>query len=133
MFLHSLIVFNIGYKHCSVFISVGATNNASTKACRAWVAGCRFIPALYVYYALCCVRDYCFAMKSLSLGIVRASASSALAYSRLCSGNPFLRRGGGCGRAAGGRRAKKIGAESPTAPRACEGRGNAPTPIILPV
>ncbi|MDR1975076.1 MAG: hypothetical protein LBQ31_10495 [Bacteroidales bacterium] len=30
-----------------------------------------------------CVRDYCFAMKSLTLGIVRASASSALAYSRL--------------------------------------------------
>ncbi|MDR1973944.1 MAG: hypothetical protein LBQ31_04630 [Bacteroidales bacterium] len=30
-----------------------------------------------------CVRDYCFAMKSLSFGIVRASASSVLAYSRL--------------------------------------------------
>ncbi|MDR1974284.1 MAG: hypothetical protein LBQ31_06370 [Bacteroidales bacterium] len=28
--------------------------------------------------------------KSLSLGIVRASVSSALAYSRLCSGNPFI-------------------------------------------
>ncbi|MDR1973156.1 MAG: hypothetical protein LBQ31_00595 [Bacteroidales bacterium] len=27
-------------------------------------------------------------MKSLPLGIVRASASSALAYSRLCSGKP---------------------------------------------
>ncbi|MDR1974513.1 MAG: hypothetical protein LBQ31_07555 [Bacteroidales bacterium] len=27
-------------------------------------------------------------MKSLSLGIVRASVSSALAYSRLCSGKP---------------------------------------------
>ncbi|MDR1974781.1 MAG: hypothetical protein LBQ31_08955 [Bacteroidales bacterium] len=35
-------------------------------------------------------------MKSLTLGIVRASASSALAYSRLCSGNPFAcRRFGG--------------------------------------
>ncbi|MDR1974051.1 MAG: hypothetical protein LBQ31_05175 [Bacteroidales bacterium] len=27
-------------------------------------------------------------MKSLSLGVVRASVSSALAYSRLCSGKP---------------------------------------------
>ncbi|MDR1974438.1 MAG: hypothetical protein LBQ31_07160 [Bacteroidales bacterium] len=33
-------------------------------------------------------------MKSLSLGIVRASASSALAYSRLCSGKPDLFCGG---------------------------------------
>ncbi|MDR1973931.1 MAG: hypothetical protein LBQ31_04565 [Bacteroidales bacterium] len=37
-------------------------------------------------------KDYCFAMKSLSLGIVRASASSALAYSRLCSDSPTLLR-----------------------------------------
>ncbi|MDR1974189.1 MAG: hypothetical protein LBQ31_05890 [Bacteroidales bacterium] len=41
-----------------------------------------------------CVRDYCFAMKPLSFGIVRASASSALAYSRLCSGKPDPATGG---------------------------------------